>query len=253
MNFLQDPALPALFSIEVCETLEGIRQCMDLQRTIWDDPDEDVTPSAIFVVANKVGGHTLLAHHGSKPAGFALAFPAFRGDLRYLHSHIVGVLPEYQNRSLGRLLKLKQREIALAQQVPLMEWTFDPLVLRNAYFNVVRLGAIIRRFYPNLYGITSSPLHGGLPTDRLVVEWHVSSNRVQSVLAGSAPTVASNAVQIVVPAEMEDWKNSGSQRAGEVQARLKTEFQESFAHGFAVTGFRVENGNGIYLLEHYEN
>lgn len=240
------------FSISVCSTLGEIRQCQELQRTIWHDTDEDLTPTAIFVVAGKTGGHVLLAHHGSKPVGFALAFPAFRGNLRCLHSHIVGVVPEYQNRGLGRMIKLKQRDLMLEMQIALMEWTFDPLALRNAYFNIVRLGATVRRFYSNLYGITSSPLHSGLPTDRLVAEWQVSSNRVQNALAGGAPAVASDAIQIVVPAEMEEWKHSGSRHAEEVQTRLKADFQERFAQGFAVTGFRMENGNGIYLLEPYQ-
>jgi predicted GNAT superfamily acetyltransferase len=240
-------------SIDVCTRLREIRECVNLQRTIWNDPDEDLIPSTLFVVANKIGGQVLLAHDGPKAVGFALAFPAFRDELRYLHSHIVGVAPEYQNRGLGRQLKLKQRELALGMRIPLMEWTFDPLAVRNAYFNIVRLGAVIRRFHSNLYGVTASPLHGGLPTDRLVAEWWLSSVRVDNALVGRAPTVAPDAVQIVVPAEMEDWKISASPHAVEVQSRLKMEFQERFAQGFAVTGFRMEGRNGIYLLELQEN
>jgi predicted GNAT superfamily acetyltransferase len=249
---MKNQAPPEQLTISVCSTLDEIHQCQELQRAIWHDTDEDLTPTAIFVVAGKTGGHVLLARHGSKPVGFALAFPAFRGDLRCLHSHIVGVVPEYQNRSLGRMIKLKQRALMLEMQLALMEWTFDPLALRNAYFNIVRLGAIVRQFHANLYGVTSSPLHSGLPTDRLLAEWHVSSSRVQNALAGSAPVVAPDAIQIVVPAEMEEWRNSGSRHAEEVQARLKAGFQKRFAQGFAVTGFRMENGNGIYLLERYE-
>ena len=236
-------------SIEVCTTLGEIRECVNLQRTIWNDPDEDLIPSSLFVVAKKIGGQVMLARDGAKAVGFALAFPAFRDELRYLHSHIVGVVPEYQNRGLGRQIKVKQRELALGVQIPLMEWTFDPLAVRNAYFNLVRLGAVIRRFHSNLYGVTASPLHGGLPTDRLVAEWRLSSGRVERALAGAAPMLAPDAIKIVVPGEMEEWKIAAPARAMEVQSRLRMEFEERFAQGFAVTGFRMQGRNGVYLLE----
>ena len=240
-------------SIEICTTLGQIRECVNLQRAIWNDPDEDLIPSTIFVVANKIGGQALLARDGGSAVGFALAFPGFLGELRYLHSHMVGIVPKYQNRGLGRRIKLKQRELALAMHIPRMEWTFDPLAVRNAYFNIVRLGAVIRRFHSNLYGITSSPLHGGLPTDRLVAEWWMASSRVADALAGRAPVAGPNAVEIVVPAEMEEWKNSGSSHAAEAQTRLKAEFEERFAEDFAVTGFRMEGRSGVYLLDPQEN
>ena len=72
-----------------------------------------------------------------------------------------------------------QREDALARGFELMEWTFDPLEIKNAYLNIERLGAIARRYNVNQYGITSSPLQGGLPTDRLVAEWWLKSKRVE--------------------------------------------------------------------------
>lgn len=253
MNAADRENTRAQVSIQVCSTLDDARACVELQRTIWHDSEEDLTPSAIVIVAAKIGGQALLARDGNRPVGFAIAFPAFGDDnARYLHSHIVGVLPEYQNRGLGRLLKLKQREMALAAGISQMEWTFDPLALRNAYFNVVLLGATMRRGYLNLYGTTHSPLHSGMPTDRLVAEWHMSSSRVHGTLAGKPWIAAPDALQIIVPAEIESWRNSGSPKAAEVQARLMTEFRGRFAEGFAVTGFRIENGNGVYLLEPQE-
>lgn len=240
-------------SIQACDSPSDMRACIDLQRLIWKDPDEDLIPTSLFLVANKIGGQVLLARDGERAVAFALAFPAFHGEQRYLHSHIVGVSPEYQNRGLGRRIKQRQRELALAAQISLMEWTFDPLALRNAHFNIVRLGAIIRGFHPNLYGITESPLHGGLPTDRLVAQWWMSSSRVMGALAGVAPTAAADALEITVPAEMEAWKRSDLPRAAEAQAELKREFQERFAQGFAVTGFRMQDRKGIYLLERQQD
>lgn len=127
----------------------------------------------------------MTAYDGETLVGLALAFVATREGLAYLHSHMVAVLVGYQNRGVGRMLKLAQRENALDRGINLIEWTFDPLRLKNAHFNIERLGAIVRHYLSNLYGRTSSPLHAGLPTDRLVAEWWVRSQRVEAVLAGS--------------------------------------------------------------------
>ena len=161
---------------------------------------------------------------------------------------MVGVHPQYQNRHLGRQIKLKQRELALAADIPLIEWSFDPLAIRNAFFNIVRLGVIIRNFCPNFYGVTSSPLHGGLPTDRLIAEWWLSAPRVAAALEAVAPGPAPAGVEIRVPAEVLEWKTSAPDRVAALQEKLRSEFQERFAEGLAVTGFRTENGDGVYVL-----
>ena len=98
---------------------------------------------------------------------------------------MLGVLPGIsQFAGVGRTLKLTQRDDALRRGIELIEWTFDPLEIKNAFFNMERLGAIVRRYVPNQYGTTSSPLHGGLPTDRCIAEWWISSPRVKAILAG---------------------------------------------------------------------
>ena len=90
---------------------------------------------------------------------FCLAIPGLKpGGKPYLHSHMLGVLPEYRNAGIGRQLKLRQRDDALARGIDLIEWTFDPLEIKNAYFNVERLGAIVRRYVRNQYGTTSAAL-----------------------------------------------------------------------------------------------
>ena len=120
-------------------------------------------------------------------AGFVLAYPGIRDGRPYLHSHMAAVLPEFRDLGIGRRLKLVQREDALARGIPLIEWTFDPLQTKNAYFNICRLGAVARRYLTDVYGSTSSPLHAGLPTDRLVAEWHLESERVVDILTGKEP------------------------------------------------------------------
>src|SRR3954470_21422974 len=157
----------------------------DLQRTIWGFADLELLPVRLFVVAAKIGGQVLGAFDGEKMIGFCLAIPGLKpGGKGYLHSHMLGVLPEYNNRGAGRLMKLAQREVAMERGVELIEWTFDPLELKNAYFNIEKLGAIIRRYVPNQYGMTSSFLHGALPTDRCTAEWWIDSERAHAAVNG---------------------------------------------------------------------
>ena len=96
---------------------------------------------------------------------------------------MLAVKEGYRDIGLGRRIKLFQREDAIAHGYQLLEWTFDPLEIKNAYLNLERLGAIARRYNINQYGITSSPLQGFLPTDRLVAEWWLTSKRVETLLS----------------------------------------------------------------------
>ena len=137
----------------------------------------------------------------------------------------------------------------------MIEWTFDPLEIKNAYLNLERLGAITRRYNLNQYGTVSTPLQGGLPTDRLVAEWWLRSRRVEAVLsAGSHPPVTAEE-RISVPAEIYAWKAATGDRpkAAEVQARNRDKFLHAFDCGLAVLGYeRDRHGNGTFLLGHWD-
>jgi predicted GNAT superfamily acetyltransferase len=228
--------------------------CVGLQQAIWGYAELDTVPDQMFVVAKKTGGQVLLAFDGERPVGFALAFVALKEGNAYLHSHMVGVLAEYRDRGVGRLLKLAQREDALARRIELIEWTFDPLQLKNARFNIARLGAIVRHYIPNLYGRTSSPLHAGLPTDRLVAEWRVRSRRVENAVTDSAAVVVSGkAERIAIPADIRQLCQTQPLLAAEVQSRVRTRFEQLIAAGYAATGFELNQEEGVYLLEPYED
>jgi predicted GNAT superfamily acetyltransferase len=149
-------------------------EAVELQRAIWNFADIDVLPVRLFVVAANVGGQTLGAFEGRRMVGFLLAIPGVKPDGKaYLHSHMTGVLPEYQGAGVGRMLKMAQKEDALARGFRLIEWTFDPFNARNAYFNLEVLGAVVTGYVRNAYGTTTSPLHRGLPTDRCVAQWWI--------------------------------------------------------------------------------
>src|SRR5262249_37605992 len=149
---------------------------------------------------------------------------------------------------VGRLLKLRQREDALNRGIGLIEWTFDPLEIKNAFFNMERLGAIVRRYVENQYGTTSSPLHGGLPTDRCTAEWWVASDRVKSILAGTPADHSAVEERIEVPNDIAEIRHRDPKCAREIQKGIAVQFHRHLDRGLAVIGFERTDKAGIYLL-----
>lgn len=237
--------------IRALNEIGEFEQCVDLQREVWGFEDSDLVPARMFAVARKIGGQVFGAWDGPRLAGYALAMPGDRNGHLYLHSHMLAVLAEYRNAGLGRILKLRQREDALSRGIDLMEWTFDPLEIKNAYFNIERLGALTRRYVPNQYGFTSSRLQGGLPTDRLVAEWWMRSERVERVMRGER-TVWQPRQRILVPAAINDWKTADDARAEQVQTRNREALQAAFASGLAVLGYERGPEGGAFLLGHWD-
>lgn len=237
-----------MIDIRKCETLEEFHACVDLQRVIWGEAELEIEPATMFVVAAHTGGEVLGAFDGAKLVGYTLAVVGLRRNVPYLHSHMTGVLEGYRDQGVGRSLKLFQREEALGRGIRLIEWTFDPLETRNAHFNLNRLGAVCRRYLPNLYGVTTSPLHRGLPTDRLVAEWHLDSPRVLAILGGRAPAEREAPVTITVPAELERWKSAAPERVRETQTRVREEFVQTMARGYAALGIQPTSAGPAYLL-----
>jgi predicted GNAT superfamily acetyltransferase len=234
-----------------CREIPEFQACVDLQREVWGFSDADLIPVRMFVVASKIGGQVIGAFEGENLVGFALSIPGSRNGHTYLHSHMLAVREQYRNAGLGRRLKLAQRDDAIARDFELMEWTFDPLEIKNAYLNIERLGAIVRRYTLNQYGISSSPLQGGLPTDRCVAEWWLNSERVRDLLErGQHPGFQADKT-ISVPAKIYEWKADPAKRdrAKELQLANRQQFLNGFSSGLAVLGYtRDEEGNGTYLL-----
>jgi predicted GNAT superfamily acetyltransferase len=234
---------------EYTELEEAVR----LQREIWGFAEIELLPVRLFVVATKVGGQVFGAFDGPRMIAFLLAIPGIKpGGCSYLHSHMMGVLPEYRDKGVGRMLKLRQREEAIARGVELVEWTFDPLELKNAYFNIERLGAVIRRYVLNQYGTTTSRLHGGLPTDRCVAEWQVSTRRVAQFLNGERPEERFEA-RIEIPQDIATLRTQQPERAREIQQRVSQSFLEYFRKGLAVIGFERGESTSTYLLGKWES
>jgi predicted GNAT superfamily acetyltransferase len=168
---------------------------------------------------------------------------------------MLAVRKEHRNSGLGRRLKLLQREDALARGIELIEWTFDPLEIKNSYLNIEKLGAIGRRYNINQYGITSSPLQGGLPSDRLIAEWWLKSKRVQTLLETGKNPEFERESSIEVPAAIYEWKAAAETRgkAQQVQERNRGEFLRAFGDELAVLGYeRDAQGNGKFLLGNWD-
>jgi predicted GNAT superfamily acetyltransferase len=238
-----------------CHGIEEFRACVALQKEVWNFSDAELVPLRLFVVADKVGGQVIGAFERSEMIGFALSVPGTRTGHIYLHSHMLAVRKEYRNAGLGRRMKLMQRDDALARGIELIEWTFDPLEIKNAYLNIEKLGAIARRYNINQYGITSSPLQGGLPSDRLIAEWWLKSKRVECLLRQGKNPPFQTESSISVPSQIYDWKAAAETRttAQQVQEQNREQFLRSFNHGLAALGYeRDAQGNGKFLLGHWD-
>ena len=231
-----------------CETLEEFHSCVTLQREIWGEEDLEIEPTTMFVVASLTGGQVLGAFEGNAMVGYTLAVAGLRGDLRYLHSHQTGVKASHRDRGVGRMLKLFQREEALSRGIRVIEWSFDPLELKNAHFNLNRLGAICRRYVSNLYGITTSPLHRGIPTDRLIAEWFLDSPRVVAAINDLAPEQAEAPARIEMPLGLKVAKSGCIQEIQRLQTRIRTEFTKWFGKGYAAVAVQKNPAADSYVL-----
>ncbi len=246
-----------MIEIRALHTHEEMVEAVKLQQLIWGFEEIELMPVRLFVTATKIGGQAFGAFDQGRMIGFCLAIPGIKskppcggpaGNKSYLHSHMLGVMKEYRDAGVGRMLKLEQRKDAVERGLGLMEWTFDPLEIKNAYFNIERLGAVVRRFVLNQYGTTSSKLHAGLPTDRCVAEWQLSSPRVDAILRGHQPDRAPHEASIAVPASIYEIKGTDPVLAREIQKRVSGEFQEHFSKGLVVTAFERTPEAGKYIF-----
>lgn len=233
---------------------EDLKAVVKLQRQIWGFEEVDLLPLRFFVVATKIGGQVYGAFDGALLIGFCIAIPGLKaGGKTYLHSHMLGVLQEYRDARVGRRLKLTQREEALSRGIRLIEWTFDPLEIKNAFFNMERLGAIVRRYVPNQYGMSSSPLHGELPTDRCIAEWWIASPRVKAILAGEPFERPPVEQRISIPSDIPTIRANDPARAREIQRQACEQFRAAFDRDLAVIGFEKSEQAGTYLIGKWES
>lgn len=269
--------------IRSIESLDECRQIVALEKSIWGYTDaEDVVPSPVLIVGVKRGAILLGAFDAAGAMrGFVYSIPAIRHGQLTQWSHMLGVVPDARGFGLGRQLKLAQRVRALAMGVDLIEWTFDPLQGVNAHLNFARLGVVAEEYEENIYGESSSPLHRGTPTDRLIAQWRLSAPHVerrvesdavalvrdasvadapvanpsQSTAAGLTPgpsDLALDAARILIeiPAGFSDIQRRDPQLALEWRLSTRRTFQHYLARGYRAVDFflAAKAGRGHYLL-----
>jgi predicted GNAT superfamily acetyltransferase len=264
-------------------TLEDCVRVVALQKDVWGyDDGEDIVPSAVLIVSVKRGGILIGGFEGDDLKGFVYSIPALKDGRSTQWSHMLGVTGEARGTGLGLRLKLAQRDRALAMGIDEIEWTFDPLQTLNAHLNMARLGAIAEEYEENIYGESTSPLHRGSPTDRLVASWRLSAPHVERRLRGSSILVARDAsvmeapkiieavgadaalepsdptltldarrVLIDVPGGFTGMLAGDPARAHRWRTATRTAFQTYFARGYRAVDFltSTDRGRGQYLLQ----
>lgn len=256
-------------SIRKLETNEEMRLVQSLERAIWG---LEPIPTHQTYTAAKNGGLLLGAFSGDEIVGFSYGFPGFINGKPYLCSHMLGILPNYQLMGIGKLLKDEQRKIAKEMGYNLITWTFDPLESRNAYLNVSKLYAICDTYLVNCYGEMEDGLNKGLPSDRLQVEWWISSERVEDKWTPQVsdydrpfkiekshkgnPTLVVDSenfllnrvgVEVPVPEQFQLIKKNEPELALDWRMKIRTVFQMLFGSGYALVGVnRSEEGVHYY-------
>jgi predicted GNAT superfamily acetyltransferase len=262
-------------------TIDEFRQVVALEQAIWGYSDQgDLVTVPVFIFTVHRGATLIGAFSGDRMVGFAYAVVGMKGGKPMQWSHMAGVLPEFRG-GLGYRLKLAQRERAIAQGLDLIEWTFDPLQAMNAHFNFAKLGCVADEYAANFYGESTSALHRGTPTDRLVASWKITEPhvvrrleqptalraRAQEVM--DAPVVNQTRmdgtwrettsidltrddrrVWIEIPTGFTDMQQQAPERALKWRLDLRQMFEAYFAQGYRAVDFVLQrpNGFGRYLL-----
>jgi predicted GNAT superfamily acetyltransferase len=269
-------------SIRALTTLDDCRKVTELEKVVWGYTDaEDVVPPPVLIVSIKRGGILLGSFDDSgEMTGFVYSIPAIKNGRPSQWSHMLGVIAAARSSGLGTLLKLAQRQATLDMGLDLVEWTYDPLQAMNAHLNFTKLGVVVEEYEENIYGVSSSPLHRGTPTDRFVAAWHIREPHVERRIAGrslfvrdagvsTAPVVnpsrdgnrwlepaegdlglTARRVLVEIPTGISDIQTAAPELALEWRMTTRRIFQEYLGRGYRVVDFFLarEARRGQYLL-----
>lgn len=205
-----------------------------LQRAVWG-PDDLQDPADLMMVIQSEGGLVAGAFDGEDLTGYVFAFPTREPHVQ--HSHRLAVAPAARGAGLALQLKRYQREWCRARGISLVRWTFDPLRRTNAHLNISRLGAIVRTYHPDYYGVMKG-INAGLPSDRLLAEWFVGDSRVADLASDrKLAALAGDVRRVAIPPDIDALLASDPQRALTERHRVRAEMTELLSQGHAVTGF----------------
>lgn len=242
------------YTFRLCRTHRELEAFVRLQKRVFDLADRELYPLRSLVIMNKIGGAVLGAFDPQdRMVGFLNWLPAWEGERRYFYSLALGVLPGHRDHGLGRAIKLEQRRLALKAGIERIQWTFDPLRVKNAFFNLEKLGAVAERYIPNHHGELRLNSQAGLRTDRLEAVWYLRSRRVKQALGrgSSGRAVRAGTAQVTLPLDVWRMAEKQQRRARGVQQRVRREFVRHLSRGLVVTGIRLGTDSATYLLDRY--
>jgi predicted GNAT superfamily acetyltransferase len=272
-------AVASSIEIRDLKEFQDYEACVELQISVWHFPALDVVPAGHLVAMHHYGGVVVGAFDEGRMVGFVCGYTGIDAGRTFHHSHMLAVLPEYRGRRLGETLKWAQRDRVLSQGLDLINWTFDPLQAPNANLNINRLGCIVRKYIVNLYGESTSPLHGGIPTDRFEAEWLIKSERVLDAKRGVTPggedweslpranradktssgllacheplelDLDESALLVQLPLTITDVMAADRELALDWRYKLRTLFQRYFEKGYRVTALHRDAESAYYVLE----
>lgn len=269
-------------TIRDLQTIDEFRQVVELERAIWGYADAaDLVTVPVFIFTVKRGAILIGAFDpAQRMVGFAYSVVGMKEGHPMQWSHMTGVLSDHRG-GLGYQLKLEQRKRALDRGFDLIEWTFDPMQAMNAHFNLFKLGAIVEEYAENFYGVSTSTLHRGTPTDRIIAHWRIRDPHVlRRVETPSAVWVRSHdveeapvantvhlvggwrepdrtdldlderRVQIEIPTGFTEMQRESPQLALSWRLHLRQLFRGYLSRGYRAVDFTLqrEQGFGRYLL-----
>jgi predicted GNAT superfamily acetyltransferase len=201
---------------------------------------EQAIPGELLRAFQHAGVVLYGAESERRSVGFVFGFLGFEGGL-HLHSHMLAVLQDEQDRGVGHALKLAQRAACLERGIEEVRWTFDPLVAKNARFNLVKLGAVAYRYLPGFYGQMTDRLNRDDRSDRFEVRWKLASKRVNRAIRGELEAPATSGRRIEIPTDYHRIKERDAAAAREWRERSGRAFQECFAAGLVATWLTAES------------
>jgi predicted GNAT superfamily acetyltransferase len=238
------------FDVRELRTPEEFAACVALQREIWGHEFNERVPATLLRLTQRLGGIAGGAFERvGTLLGFVFGMPGVEAGKLIHWSDMLGVRQGHRDRGIGEALKRYQRDTLLPFGVERVYWTFDPLESRNAYFNFERLGAISNEYRTDYYGESTSPLHAGIGTDRLIVTWLIKSARVRDALDGKRAPSAPDALRIEIPADIQTLKKTAPNEALQWREQSRTRFIRAFSEGYVVAGFTRSGETGFYRLE----
>lgn len=234
--------------IRELSSVEELTAAVGVLSTIWGrESSNPAVPPELLRALAKAGNYVTGAFDGTELVGVAIAFHS-SPTTHTLHSHIVGVVSSHLGRAIGYAMKMHQRAWALARGITVIEWTFDPLVARNAYFNIVKLGAMPVEYLVNFYGVMLDVVNGDDETDRLLVRWQLLSPDAVGAAGGDRTAQLADGASdatVVIPSDIESLRRTDPRVAKEWRSSVRDELTTLLSEGGRIVGF--EPGVG-YLI-----